>query len=124
MYLKSKIALTYNAGITGQATTTVLGRVKSFMRDGDCTQLGANFLYANNDAEGEDKPVILQGAFELKTPEEIQAVYDMIKDDLPSTDDEPLYERTKIYYAFRLEMYKTFLPLNPDLQLTDIEVLD
>lgn len=123
MFLKSKIPLTYNSGVSGQATTVVLGLIPSFSRNGECTTFGANFQYLNNDIEGDEKPIILQGAFYLKSTEEIQAVYNMIKADLPSTDDEPLYERTKIYLAFRLEMYQTFLPLNPDLVLTDIDVL-
>lgn len=124
MNILSKVALTYNAGVTGQESSVVAGYITNTSRNGNCSWLGANFTYVNNDFEGEKKPIILQGAFELKTVEEIQALYEIIKADLPSTDNEPVYESTKYYMAFRLEMFKTFLPLNPDLKIEDLEIVE
>ena len=121
MYLKSKIALTYNSGVNEQKSSTVIGSVLSFSRNGECTSFGADFRYSNGDIEPNE--MIIQGAFHLNTIEEIDVVYQTVKADLPNTDDEPLYERTKNYLAFRLEMFQTFLPLNPSLLLTDIEII-
>lgn len=122
MYLKSKIELTFNSGMTGTKTGIVIGSIESFMRSGDCTKLGANYIYAEFESE-EKSTIIEKNAFHLNSAEEIQAMYDIIKNDLPSTDDEPLYERTKIYLAFRLKMLETFLPMNEGLTIEDIEII-
>jgi hypothetical protein len=124
MYIKSTIPLTFNDGISGQKTSTVIGTVQGFTRNGDCTYFGAEYTYADFDDQTEEGfKKISSGAFELKTEAEIQALYDQIKDNLPSTDNEPLYERSKIYEAFRIEMVQTFLPLNPTLTVNDIEIV-
>jgi len=120
MYLKSKIELTYNSGITGQVSSIVYGRIENFARNGECTDLRAAYHYVDS---LETDQAIMQGVFELATAEEIEQLYNMIKADLPGTDDEPLYERTKIYLAMRLQMLETFLPLNPELTLADLELI-
>ena len=127
MYLKSKITLQYNDGMTGTTSSKVIGKVVNFARNGDCTNFGANFQYLNADAgTSEGFPLITQGAFELKTAEECQALFDAIKANLPdvNTVGEPAYEAAKVYEAFRLEMLQTFLPMNPDLTAEDIEIIE
>jgi len=121
MYLKSKVELTYNSGITDTTSSIVFGRVENFARNGDCTNIAAAFHYVD-DLEATEP--IMKGVFELATAEEVQSLYDMIKADLPGTDNEPYYEASKIYLAFRLQMLQTFLPQNPELTLADIELVD
>ena len=125
MYIKSKIALKVNAGLTGQIDTIIGGVIKNTSRNGDCTYLGANYSYVdlNQANENGENPIIQNGAFELKTSEEIEALYEMVKADIPTEGTEPQIEATKYCLAFRLEMLKAFLPLNPDLTLEDIEIV-
>lgn len=124
MHIQSKIQLQYNDGVTGTRTSKVIGMVENILRNGDCTYLGANFTYGDlEDVTPDGYRQIMKDSFELNSAEEIQELYDAIKDSLPSTDDEPLYERSKIYEAFRLEMVQTFLPMNPALTIADIELI-
>jgi hypothetical protein len=101
-----------------------MGTIINVSRPGDCDRLGANYIYQDFNSVEDPKKIIKQGGFTLDSEAEIQALFDMFKADLPDPNaDEPLYERTKYYMAYRLEMVSTFLPLNPGLTISDIDII-
>jgi hypothetical protein len=126
MYLKTKIELNYNDGLTGQTSSIIYGRIENIQRNGDCTNFLGAYAYTRIDTIEEEtvETLISSGVFMLENEEQIESLYNLIKDGLPTTEDEPLYERTKNYLAFRYEMLNTFLPLNPDLTINDIEIFE
>ena len=124
MYLKSNIPLTYNDGISGHIQSIVIGTIINVSRPGNCDSLGANYIYQDFSSKEDPKKIIKRGGFTLDNEAEIQALFDIFKKDLPDPNiNEPLYERTKYYMAYRLEMISTFSPLNPGLTINDIDII-
>jgi len=119
MILKTNKPVTFNKAMTGTETAILIGGVQNIARSGN-SYFGANYAYSLETGE-----VILKAAFELKTREEIIALNEMIKADLPIYEEtpEPDFEELKVMLAFRLEMYQMLLPMNPSLTIQDIELV-
>jgi hypothetical protein len=126
MILKTKVEVTYNDPhkMTGTLSSVLFGQLKNVSRTGK-SYLGANFSYLIATEDPSQFAPVMTSAFELKTEEEILALNDMIKDDLPVYEEtpEPEFEDLKYMLAFRLEMVKTLQDLNPNLTVEDIEIL-
>ena len=119
MILKTVKPVIFNKPMSGTLSEVLIGGVQNIARSSN-TYFGANYAYSL-----EDGTVIMKAAFELKTRDEIIALNEMIKADLPIYEEtpEPDFEELKVMLAFRLEMYQMLLPMNPTLKIEDIEIV-
>ena len=110
MNLITKIAVTYNNGISSQTTGKVKGTLFSCIQDFNLNNYSFSYRY-----ESEDGSLIKQGNFSISKIQ-VNAMYELIKNNIPSELD--YFDKTEyIYYlAFRMEMENTF-----NCQVTDID---
>lgn len=118
MFVKSKVPVTYNDGIKSQAEAIIEGHiVSSSWTKPDYSEIGFNYAYSLEPNDEGQRTIINQGGFTLKG-EQIEAVYQMVKDQVPTDLD---YANTQLYthyLGFILEMAQTF-----EIDPSDIEIV-
>lgn len=113
MILKTKIDVDYNQGVTGTATGIVQGQLLSAgWIDETFNKIGVNYIYA--DANGEK---IEQNGFVIEG-DEIQALYDSVKDYVPEGVDFKTSQAYLFNLGFMSVMAQTF-----GIQTTDIDLI-
>ena len=112
MKIKTKIPVTYNNGITGQENGLIIGTLQG------CNQqlrfgFDSNFMYEYKTESGQ----VLANNIYPVTKEEINTLYEVVKDEVPSglnyTDStEYLY-----YLGFRAKMAELFSISENDIEI-------
>jgi len=119
MILKTKKEVTFNKPVSGTETAILIGISP------DCIRKGESYFALNYTLSLENGAPIMQNALELKSKEEIIALNDAIKSDLPvyESTPEPEFEELKKFLLFRIEMHRMLVVMNPKLKVEDIEIL-
>ena len=107
MNLKTNVDVTFNEGISEQATGKVTGFLVSVSwitdpNTGNFDTIGANFVYLKDDGTN-----IAQDAFTISGAE-IQALYDAVKAEIPTTGEFKDIQMEIFYLGFRNQMATTF----------------
>ncbi len=123
MYVKSKITLNFNKVPTGTDSGILIGQIESFTGNSSANFRSIPYTIGKDRGEGE-LLVIMQGDKILNTSEEIQAAYDLVKNDIPQTGNEPQMESWKYALFVRLEMVALFLEMNPNISVSDFEIIE
>lgn len=118
MKLKTKVAVSYNAGITGTTSSIVEGHLVNVSFSGDGQELGANYIYTTEEDEAGNNTVIAQNGFILKG-QEIENLYDAVKGSIPEGLDYRSTQQYTYYLGFLYQMAQTF-----GVQTTDIEIIE
>jgi len=123
MYVKSKIPLNFNKVPTGTDSGVIIGQIESFTGNSSANYRSIPYTIGK-DLGGGELLVIMQGDKILKTSQEIQAAYDLVKNDIPQTGNEPEMESWKYALFVRLEMVALFLEMNPEITISDFEIIE
>lgn len=115
MKLRTKIEVTYNAGVTGQETGIVEGYLENTALLDDFNTVGANYIYAK--PVGEQVELITKGGFTVEG-EQADQLYNAIKGSIPEGLEFRDTQRYTYYLAFVYEMANTF-----GIETTDIEIV-
>lgn len=109
MKIQSTTPLTYNkpGSPKAQETGIVEGYIKNVSMSGDGTELGANYIYTTPPDENGELTVISAGAFIIKN-EEIDMLYEAIKNDIPADLGYRDTQLWSYYLAFALRAAETF----------------
>jgi hypothetical protein len=102
MKIRTKTEVNYNSGVAGTTTGIVEGFIVSTAWMNDFQTVGANYIYAT--PEGVQ---IANGGFQV-SGEDVETLYNAIKDSIPTDQDHRTTEKTKYYLAFIIEMAQTF----------------
>lgn len=102
MKIRTKIEVNYNSGVAGTATGIVEGHLVSTAWMNDFQTVGANYIYTTTDGTQ-----IANGGFQV-SGEDVETLYNAIKDSIPTDQNHKDTERTKYYLAFIIEMAQTF----------------
>lgn len=112
MKIKTNIPVIYNDGIVAQTQGIVEGTLMLCNQRIDTSNF--NFLFEYKKESGE---LIKSGAFEIQEPE-ITALYETVKDSIPSGLSYTEQTQTLYYLGFRIQMAQTF-----GIELTDIDLI-
>lgn len=112
MVVKSKIDLTYNTGVNSTETGILTGVIASASWYDDFTKVGVNYVYFS--ADGKE---VSRSAFIIEG-ENINLLFEAIKDKIPTDLTEVETERYKFYLGFVIEMANTF-----GVDQSDIEIV-
>lgn len=114
MYLETKNPVTFNAGITGQESNIIRGRLipqNPTVWESDFDTLGANFMY-----EKIDGTPVANGGFRVQG-EDIETLYNAVKDQVPQGSDFRTTQRYLFYLGFMQQMASTFGITTADITL-------
>lgn len=114
MRLRSKIPVTFNAGIRLQEQGIVTMTLGSVAYSNDFTEIGVNYTYYK-----EDGTQIRTSAFFINGEATINALFNAIKGFLPPFQNEVQSTRDKFMWGARFEMANTF-----GITVNDIEFID
>jgi hypothetical protein len=112
MTIKTKVPVTYNSGVTGTSEGIVSGIINdaSWINDFNC--IGVNYQYFDENGR----------AFHIDSftinEDQIDALYEAIKESIPSTGTYRDIERFKFYLGFVFQMAQTF-----ELNIDQIEIV-
>lgn len=112
MKIKTKIPVTYNYGIVAQTQGIVEGTLMLCNQRIDTSNF--NFLFEYKKESGE---LIKSGAFEIQEPE-ITALYEAVKNSIPSGLSYTEQTQMLYYLGFRIQMAQTF-----GVELTAIDLI-
>jgi len=112
--LKSKVDLVYNVkGTMNQKDTTkIKGRIQGAYWSKDCEKIGVDYSYIT-----EEGNIIETNAYTAEGVQ-IQAIYDIIKKDIPANLSRSKTEEYEMYLGFRYIMANTF-----GINVSDIEIV-
>jgi hypothetical protein len=112
--LKSKVDLVYNVKGTmnKKDTTKIKGRIQGVYWSNNCEKIGVDYSYLTDDGN-----IIETNAYTAEGLE-IQAIYDIIKNDIPKNLSRSKTEDYEMYLGFRWVMAKTF-----GINVSDIEII-
>jgi len=111
MKIRTKIDVAYNSGVTGTKTGIVEGTLQDGLWLDNFNKVGANYIYSAGGVQFYKNAFLIEG-------ENIQLMYDAVKDLVPeglSFKDEQQY---LFYFGFMFEMAQTF-----GINTTDIEIV-
>ena len=112
MKLRTKINVNYNIGVNSQESGIVEGTLQDGLWLNNFNQVGANFIYSTS--EGVQ---FYKDAF-LIEGEQIQVMYDAVKDLVPENLDFKSQQEYLFYLGFMFEMANTF-----GINTSDIEIV-
>lgn len=103
-YLQSNVDIVFNkAGdITGKDTAKLIGKVKAVYWSNDFTSVDVNYQYLSDSIS-----VIKESVYNVKGSE-IQVLYDLVKNSIPSGLDKRATENYMFVAAMRILMAQTF----------------
>lgn len=118
MYVKSKVAVTYNDGIKSQASAIVEGHIlSSAWTNGEYNQLGFNFAYTSVADEEGNRTVLVKDGFTVDG-DTIEQLYQAVKDSVPTDLTYAETQQYLHYLGFIQEMATTF-----EIAPSDIEIV-
>jgi hypothetical protein len=113
MYLRTKVDVDYNAGITGTQTGIVLGQLGLALWENDFNKVGANYTYFTYQG------VKIHNAAFFVEGDEIDAFYDAIKTEIPEGLGKRDTERYTFILAFMSRMADTFGITTADIEIVE-----
>lgn len=112
MKIRTKSNVTYNKPITGTSDGVVIGIINNASWVDDFNRLGVNYQYA--DINGN---VFHTSSFTIDGYQ-IDAMYEAIKDSIPTEGTYRDIERAKFYLGFIFQMAATF-----EIEIDEIEIV-
>jgi len=117
MKIRTKVPVTYNNGINSTSEAVIEGVIQNTSWVDEYSVLGANFKYQLEADEQGNSVVLLQNSFLVKG-EEIETLYQAVKDQVPADLTYAETQQYLHYLGFVIEMAKTF-----DITPADIEIV-
>lgn len=112
MYIQTKVAVTYNSGISETKQGIVKGIIESYSWLEDFNVIGVNYRYEDNEGN-----VLQRAGFALQN-ESIDNLNEVVEKKLTETDYRKK-ERERAYLGFSIQMQQTFGVEEDDLEIIE-----